>query len=125
MEKLIELLREYIRSKYEFWEYWVYLNKQNKLILEKQNCFMGYWLDEEWYEDIEFWESIIISKQFEFIKWLVENDKINRKEVHEKIKELGKDYWWFDIYSWIAENCLLMLLAIQDEPIRFLCEILK
>ena len=117
MEKLIELLNEFEDynkncewgKQYNYYSY----RKRYEGDFERdltENCM-----------NIVF----IISKTFGFIKWLVDNDKIDRKKAHEKIKELGKDYWWFDIYSWIVENCLLMLLAIQDEPIEFLISILK
>lgn len=67
----------------------------------------------------------IVSKDFWWIKRLVDNDKIDRKKTHEKVKELWMGYWWFDIYSWIAYSCLLMLLAIQNSPLEFLISILK
>jgi len=64
-------------------------------------------------------ESIILNKKFWFIKWLVENDKIDlEKEI--KNSELN---WLHEHY--FREDCLLMLLAIQDEPINFLVSILK
>ena len=76
---------------------------------------------------------LIISKQFRFIKWLVENDKIDIVKVYKNlndyeieiriraVKELLED----NEEDTIAYLKLLMLLAIQDEPIRFLCEIIK
>jgi hypothetical protein len=121
MEKLIELLREYIRPKYEYWEYWVYLNKQNKLILEEQHSFMGYWLDEERYTDVEFWESIIISKKFWFIKWLVENDKIDRHKFYDK--NILK--WFMTLTKEEKSDSIIMNLSISDTPIEFLISILK
>jgi len=63
-----------------------------------------------------------------FIKWLVENDKIDRKEFEKKLDDNEVIIEW-DMNTRdlgiIAYKELLMLLAIQDEPIRFLCEILK
>ena len=106
MEKLIELLNEYE---------------------EKENLNMYEW-EIEWedilayskfrdgYETINVWESIIISKWYEFIKWLVENEKIKWDEKFY----LEDDEWLFGTYE-----CLLMQLAIQDEPINFLISILK
>ena len=97
IEKLIELLNEYENT--DNWE--------------------------NWYQ-VEFRESKIISKKFWFIKWLVDNDKIDFEWMswHWKIISYltdEKDYKWNDIKEWVV----LMLLSIQDEPIRFLCEILK
>ena len=127
MEKLIELLREYIRLKYEYWEYWVYLNEKNKLTLESQHSFMGYWINEEWYTDEEFWESIIISKQFGFIKWLVDNDKIDRdrcecRQLYNALKR-SEDAHWDKNFSKCER--IVMLLAIQDSPIEYLISVLK
>ena len=69
-----------------------------------------------------------------FIKWLVENDKIDTSKANDKnlngyeielriraVKELVAD----SEEKTVLYLNLLMLLAIQDEPIRFLCEILK
>lgn len=124
MEKLLELLKEYIRQKFEFWEYWVYINKQNKLILEKQHSFMGYWIDEEWYQDEEFWESIIISKQFEFIKWLVEKDLIDRSWMEYSccIKKNNKVIHTEHIDK---SDLLIMFLSVQNDPIHVLISYLK
>jgi len=51
-----------------------------------------------------------ISKQFWFIKWLVENDKIDR--------DVSINWEWH-------YESLLMKLAIQDNPLDFLVKILK
>ena len=67
-------------------------------------------------------ETRIISKEYGFIKWLVDNDKI---DYHNKIN--------YDISLAInrvlkkttREERLLMMLAIQDEPIEFLISCLK
>ena len=74
------------------------------------------------YPDDIIMDEIIISKRFGFIKRLVENDKI---DYHNKIN--------YDISLAInrvikkttREERLLMILAIQDEPIKFLLSILK
>ena len=68
---------------------------------------------------------VICSKKFWFIKWLVENDKIDTDIVYKKwflARTYDKDEVWkcFEPYEEI-----LMLLAIQDEPINFLISILK
>ena len=62
-------------------------------------------------------ESIILNKKFWFIKWLVENDKIDLDKLEKKVlkENLIRKF----------DEWLLMLLSIQDEPIRFLCEIIK
>lgn len=73
--------------------------------------------------------TMIFSKPYGFIKWLVENDKINRHNVK------GTDYWWELNYYWTIPNSksakeikverLLMILSIQDNPIDFLVSVLK
>ena len=95
--KLIELLNEY-DGKNHFWDY------------DEE-----YLTSEEFYE--ENWDLEIISKKFWFIKWLVENDKIDKGEIPQI------DGSYYNLY----DDCdnLLMNLSIQDEPIRFLCEIIK
>ena len=83
---------------------------------------------------IEATPELIVGKKFWFIKWLVENDKIDISKVNDKnlngyeielriraVKELVAD----SEEKTVLYLNLLMLLAIQDEPIRFLCEILK
>lgn len=101
MEKLIELLNEY-DSNWGVTGYWALFNSMNEWISEK--------------EDLQ-----VISKKFWFIKWLIENDKIELKAWHL--------YWFQPIMSnrqpFTLYETLLMLLSIQDNPIEFLCSILK
>ena len=75
---------------------------------------------------------IIISKQFWFIKWLVENEKIDKRKIDTRLvrnveSHYDEDWCWvensYEDYS--NTNTLLMLLSIQDEPIEFLISILK
>ena len=103
MEKLIELLNEYL-EKYK-----------PRLNLVKEITDGGYFVnnrnDNDW-----FLCETIMSKKFWFIQWLVENEKIKWNEKFY----LEDDDWLFGTYE-----CLLMLLAIQDNPINFLLEILK
>ena len=93
MEKLIELLNEFDEN-WKIWKNWLY----------------------KW-EEYDPREEYIISKNFWFIKWLVEKDKIDFDKLEKKVlkENLIRKF----------DEWLLMLLAIQDEPIRFLCEILK
>jgi len=96
MEKLIELLNEYENT--DNWENW---------------------------HQVEFRESKIISKKFWFIKWLVDNDKIDmRKAKYHSDLICYEDYWEWD---WACKDYefVIMLLSIQDNPIEFLIRILK
>ena len=102
---------------------------------EKENLNMYEW-EIEWedilayskfrdgYETINVWESIIISKWYEFIKRLVEHDKINRWKfgVEYTDKQTLKDIY----IAWAKEDeLLIMLLSISEKPIEFLISILK
>ena len=109
--KLIELFKEYV-DKYsndakvlDEWEY---------VVIDDGQSFL-YWTREYSY-------LTLISKKFWFIKWLVENDKIDI-ESYCRITSIERK-WEKDVYRDEVDS-LLMLLAIQDEPIRFLCEIIK
>lgn len=121
MEKLIELLNEfdpYIARDGEHRDnLWVYAYQWHSAVFPK-----------------ELAESYIISARYGFIKWLVENDKIYTSKANDKnlngyeielriraVKELVAD----SEEKTVLYLNLLMLLAIQDEPIRFLCGILK
>lgn len=110
MDKLIELLNEYDKPLGWYYEDWVLDCKLN--LYE----YMAY----EWICSARYW----------FIKWLVENDKIDRDK-----KEIEKsDY---DItFTWaltmdkksdldIMVDTLLMLLSISDTPIDDLISYLK
>ena len=98
MNKLIELLNEYNK---EIWK--------PKRMSEREVRTHYSWVICSWY-----W----------FIKWLVENDKIDRWKIEEKISGDvslyldNREYYWR--YKW-----LLMLLAISENPISDLISYLK
>jgi len=88
-----------------------------------------------WWTDCAEWRTYyetILSKEYWFIKRLVEQDKIDTKKLAESIKDRGwsvvnynhseeipfdkNEYW---------EELALMHLSIQDKPIEFLLSILK
>ena len=107
MEKLVKLLNEYGE-----------IRKYNNVgIVEwvehtKWNLYWKYWENTWSY-------MVVISKEYGFIKWLVDNDKIDKDIVRKKAKYLVLTNW-LKYYEW-----LIMELSIQDNPIEFLCEILK
>lgn len=115
MEKLIELLNEYKKIKWYDWN-----TEITNYDTDTGSFTNGYsWLEYE----------IVIGKRYWFIKWLVEEDKIDFSLIPNKIKEIWipmKINWeikyWFDSsdYYW-----LLMLLAISDTPIEDLISYLK
>ena len=68
-------------------------------------------------------EEIIISKSFGFIKWLVDNDKID-------LERILKENWQFRLFYYDLERVknydrLVMYLSVEDNPIEFLISILK
>lgn len=110
--KLIELLNEYEDlSDAEECEKW---------------CIDEYDRISEWWRRSQWTNNWICSKNFGFIKWLVDNDKIDRDK-----NVLAFEF--SSVYTYDGENyedhikeCkLLMLLAIQSEPLKFLISILK
>ena len=98
--KLLELLNEYSKN---IW----YFNEEDLQ-----------WQTKAW----------ILSKEFWWIKWLVENDKIDTNKL-EKIwyeKTVYQNYWQYrEIVEYSDYESLLMLLSISDTPIDLLCSLLK
>lgn len=105
MEKLSKLLNEYLESK----------KKDIKQFMNIAALMT--------HSDSKLYQTYIISKDFEFIKRLVENDKIDRD------KEL-KENWLFRKYFYDLEyvknyDRLVMWLSVEDDPISFLISLLK
>ena len=123
MEKLIELLNEYIPAEencsYELYDKWVDIKKQTPQIYYVENTYA------EW-SVIENQTLYFISKKGGFIKWLVENDKIDRDEIiiNSEFMPIAFDRKW-EKYEWSEEKQLLMLLSISDTPIEDLISYLK
>jgi len=103
MEKLIELLNEYDWTPTEWKQIW------DKIYFD--------WLG--WNSELH--ELIIISKYYGFIKWLVDNDKIEL--------EAWPLYWcqliMHNRQPYTLYETLLMLLSISDTPIEDLISYLK
>jgi hypothetical protein len=124
MEKLIELLNEYELEREKSIETF------KNLTLPLWERYLCQW--DLVYEPVgDFnWEAaawntanyIVISKNYGFIKRLVDNDKIKYNKVPEYI--YVSDYSFETIHKWMTDN-ILMWLAIQDEPIEFLISVLK
>lgn len=108
LTKLIELLNEY-----ETPQSWIVFKSYDDY------DWTFYWVDCDGETEIAWSDSYICSKKFWFIKWLVENEKIDLD--NEDLISLMSELW----ERRNPVKCLLMLLSIQDEPIRFLCEMLK
>ena len=101
MEKLLNLLQEF------YWENRKFSN--DDWILTMTN----------WVENLSgaYAQTYIISKQGWFIKWLVENDKIEWDKLEKKVlkENLIRKF----------DEWLLMLLSISDTPIEDLISYLK
>ncbi len=103
MEKLIELLTEYERSKWTN--------------LEIMNWKCVYWnLSYFWYGNW-YSELLLVSNRYGFIEWLVDNDKI----------DISKIKCWY-VYNDTEEDKVknvIMNLSISDTPIEDLISYLK
>ena len=138
MEKLIELLNEYHHFNSDLIYYWwdeecekFYFHTE---LQEEQKKKLWYALIDDGIDEQRVGNEWICSKKFWFIKRLVENDKIDTSKANDKnlngyeielriraVKELVAD----SEEKTVLYLNLLMLLAIQEQPIDFLCEILK
>lgn len=128
MEKLIELLNEYEDYKEKETEIRNYTRRNVKCDgVERIECLRE--VDGEL-----FWEeestAIIICKGYMFIKWLVDNDKIDYPEIWTEGDPMPK-YWFTTTPPYTMwrsrslENIILMCLSISDEPIQDLIELLR
>jgi len=122
MEKLLELLNKYEKEvkKSEFyeWEKWTWWDT---------NLFRRDTRDDEGshiYSTTA--DTYVISKKYEFIKRLVENDKIDYRKLDPKRNDsIPTRYYLWTYIRYPFEDEVIMTLAIQDEPIKFLISILK
>ena len=120
MEKLLKLLNEYEETEnlnmYNWeieWEDIIWYNKFR-------------W----WYETINVSESVIISKWYEFVAWIVEQKRFKPYRAYKDAM-----YWcntvefedWDIIPSvnWQLYDSILCGLAISDNPIELLTRIIK
>ena len=124
MEKLIELLNEYHHFNSDLIYYWwdeeyerVYFHTELPEEQKKKLAKAG--IDDEWIDEQRVYDEWICSKKFWFIKWLVENDKIDRKKLEYSDSDCT-------VYrSDTTYEMLLMLLSISDTPIEDLILYLK
>ena len=106
MEKLIELLNEYSKKKHNIamrelnWELW------------------------QWFHYLNYWSSyselLMVSKKYEFIKWLVDNNKIDYQKSPWEI--MFDDRMWT---TFSLEDSIVMMLSISNSPIEDLISYLK
>lgn len=113
MNKLIELLDEYDSVQY---------HKINHKI-ENWEIYRNVWGTDWWHQVWRY------SKSFWFIKWLVDNDKIDFSNIKRIILnykvEDNEAIDYYDLDFATKEETLLMLLSVEDTPIDFLTKIIK
>lgn len=122
MEKLIELLNEYEEKRIKRinaeWKLFVKLSFRPYTEESLTNkAYRSCWLE-------------ICSKYYGFIKWLVENNKIDfdNRDLKDRFMNEFERYPRFQNNTINREfniNGLIMLLSIQDNPIEFLISVLK
>ena len=114
--KLIELLNEY-----ETPRSWIVYKSYDDY------DWFFYWVDCDWETEIVWSDSLICSKKFWWIWWLVENDKIDLRKLDCKRfdVDIPARYYLWTYIRYSIEKEMLMTLAIQDEPIKFLISLLK
>ena len=127
MEKLVKLLNEYEKDKYGF------STDYFELEIDDETGEPTWWIidsSEDYFEVTSYYITMkIISKIFWFIKWLVDNNKVDtilfandlNKVVYLADFNFRNDMW-FDKKIYYQ---LLMFLSISDNPLDYLCSILK
>lgn len=98
MDKLIELLLEY--------DSWLYA-----MLRIKQNI--------NWTDILEIFDSLNFLQNF--VKWLVKKNKIDK----EKFNYCRDNFFDERYFGYWTHEYIIMMLAIQDNPIEFLIGILK
>ena len=108
MDKLIKLLNEYAHTDFVEYKDWCFNEK-----------FM--WEAWMWYSDVE-----VISKDFWFIQWLVDNNKINWSKYGYSIEYTKSRKGLLPLHKTIKRwDSIIMLLSIKEKPLEFLVSILK
>lgn len=111
MEKLIELLNEYGTQEEIKWKWYFVPNH-----IQWEGC-----------DNSECSDLLIISKKFWFIKWLVENDKIDLRKIKKLYRKSNEHsiHTYPIMYEYSDLESLLMLLSISSSPIEDLLLYLK
>ena len=121
MEKLIELLNEYEEKVkksdniyYRYDEWWLFFIEEYEVEWDKYKRKL--------YVHIP----ILISKSFWFIKWLVDNDKIDFKKFDGYSYNYLENPIWSDNYDTVRDyKTIIQWLSISDTPIEDLISYLK
>lgn len=110
------------------------MGKEIWKLIELLNEYDSWWDYDDYYWPYQYWQDrdayiygkyYLVSRDYWFIQWLVQNLKINVDELRKhwyitKTYDLDEPWEWYSYLDW-----LLMLLSIQDNPIEFLISVLK
>ena len=113
MDKLIRFINEYGHTS----SCWPFETYRIEPATEWNSSYLVLSRDDNWEWDWKSWYLEVprlISKEYWFIKWLVENDKIDLSKLYHDMRLEFGDYYW-----------LLMQLSISDTPIEDLLLYLK
>lgn len=116
LDKLIELLTEHCRRYYWFKE-------TDDIKIDNDSC--NFYLYLKWTKCFPIQPERLIFKHFLFIKYLVENNRIDIERLHkivDYILVIKENYVNAHKYN---SDCLLMLLSISNTPIEDLISYLK
>lgn len=123
MEKLIKYINEYGKTG-NCWPFQTCRIEpatdyaSSYLVLSRDDSRVWDWKD--WFLEVPR----LISKEYGFIWWLVENDKIDKKKLDEA--ERRPMYVTDDMFSlYKVDECIIMLLSISDSPIEDLINYLN
>jgi len=131
MDKLIRFINEYGHTS----SCWPFETYRIEPATDWISSYLVLSRDDNWEWDWKDWHLPVprlISKEYGFIKRLVDNDKIDKKKIDTRLvksveSHYDVDWWWvensYEDYSDI--DTLLMLLSISDTPIDLLCNLLK
>lgn len=121
MDTLIKLLNEYEEDKIKGtqWLSVMYIWKWEWTLHYYNN-----YKSENVFDNVRY---LIISKEYWFIEWLVQKDKINLWKIQKLYrKSNGNSTATYPIlYDYTYDESLLMFLAIQENAISFLLSILN
>lgn len=94
-------------------------DKQRRKLVDYFNQRREEKFGEKWHfkYTMRFDEVHLISKKMWFVEWLVKNNKIEFREDFY----LEDQHWW----GFGEDEIIIMLLAIQENPISFLLSVLK
>ena len=127
MYRLLMVFLNYIRkcsNDISFTYYYIIMEKLMKYVEEMQKEWIN--ICRPRFQEHYLLEMMLVSKHYWLIKWLVENDKIDRDEIiiNSDFMPIAFDRKW-EKYEWSEEKQLLMLLSISSSPIEDLISYLK